>query len=469
MRNLIRSIFTIVALLTILSINPSKAKAQGPSVSFQVFYDNLSPYGTWVEYPAYGYVWIPDAEPGFSPYSTGGYWVWTDFGWTWVSDYAWGWAPFHYGRWKYDGFYGWFWVPDYVWGPAWVCWRHSPGYYGWAPIEPGININVVIRGRYHPHHDYWCFMDEHYMGDRYGYQHYVPRTQNTVIINQSRVVRYTYRDKSRNSTYISGPRRTDVQKVTGKTVNRVEVVERTDPGHGVKDNKMDIYRPRVEKKEGTRPTKVEPIKNMPSEKDRNENYEKNKTRQQPQQNQPKIEPRQEPQQNQQKIEPRQQQNQPKIEPRQQPQQNQPKIEPRQQPQQNQPKIEPRQEPQQNQPKIEPRQQPQQNQPKIEPRQQPQQNQPKIEPRQQPQQNQPKIEPRQQPQQNQPKIEPRQQQQQNQPKIEPRQQPQQNQQRNQPRQNQQKIQPRQNQQKTQPQQRPQPNPNRVQPREKDKKE
>ena len=28
--------------------------------------------------------------PGFTPYSTNGYWVFTNEGWTWVSDYSWG-------------------------------------------------------------------------------------------------------------------------------------------------------------------------------------------------------------------------------------------------------------------------------------------------------------------------------------------------------------------------------------------
>jgi hypothetical protein len=73
-------------------------------VSFQMFYDQLSPYGQWVNDPNYGYVWIPDVGPNFQPYATNGYWTMTDYGNTWVSDYEWGWAPFHYGRWLYDNY-----------------------------------------------------------------------------------------------------------------------------------------------------------------------------------------------------------------------------------------------------------------------------------------------------------------------------------------------------------------------------
>src|ERR1700754_3890356 len=71
----------------------------------QVFYDELSPYGQWVDYPDYGYVWTPNAGPDFRPYATNGYWTYSDYGWTWVSNYNWGWAPFHYGRGFYDNYY----------------------------------------------------------------------------------------------------------------------------------------------------------------------------------------------------------------------------------------------------------------------------------------------------------------------------------------------------------------------------
>ncbi len=104
------------------------------------FYDALTPYGTWVDVPAYGWCWQPTVEavnPSWQPYCDDGSWLWTDNGWYWNSYYAWGWAPFHYGRWCRYPSYGWLWCPDNVWGPAWVCWRDYPGYCGWAPLPPG--------------------------------------------------------------------------------------------------------------------------------------------------------------------------------------------------------------------------------------------------------------------------------------------------------------------------------------------
>jgi hypothetical protein len=80
---------------------------QNTPVSYDMFYNQLSPYGNWISYPGYGRVWIVN-EPGFRPYYSNGRWVYTNHGWTWASNYNWGWAPFHYGRWGHDPRYGWF-------------------------------------------------------------------------------------------------------------------------------------------------------------------------------------------------------------------------------------------------------------------------------------------------------------------------------------------------------------------------
>src|SRR5882757_3247585 len=111
-------------LVTGSSITKTSAQDEG-YVSYQTFYDDLSPYGEWVNDAQYGYVWVPNVDQGFQPYYTDGRWVMTEYGNTWVSDYTWGWAPFHYGRWTYDEYYGWIWLPDTEWGPAWVTWRNS--------------------------------------------------------------------------------------------------------------------------------------------------------------------------------------------------------------------------------------------------------------------------------------------------------------------------------------------------------
>src|SRR5450759_64890 len=64
--------FATSVLLTIFyTVNPIQVKAQGASVNFQVFYDDLSPYGQWIDYRGYGYEWVPSAGHDFIQYSTG--------------------------------------------------------------------------------------------------------------------------------------------------------------------------------------------------------------------------------------------------------------------------------------------------------------------------------------------------------------------------------------------------------------
>ena len=162
-----------LSLLLIAGISSGeKLQAQpGVSISYQTFYNELAPYGRWINTPQYGSVWTPYVDAGFQPYATNGYWQVTEYGNTWVSDYDWGWAPFHYGRWSYDDYNGWFWIPGYEWGPAWVSWRSGGGYYGWAPMGPGVNINVSINIPSF----WWVFVPQQYISSRSWHNYWVPR------------------------------------------------------------------------------------------------------------------------------------------------------------------------------------------------------------------------------------------------------------------------------------------------------
>ena len=95
-----------------------------PANDFGLFYDSLSPYGSWFETADYGYVWQPVVvrDSTWRPY-TRGRWACTDRGWIWISDEPFGWACYHYGRWALCRGYGWVWVPGTEWAPSWVCWR----------------------------------------------------------------------------------------------------------------------------------------------------------------------------------------------------------------------------------------------------------------------------------------------------------------------------------------------------------
>jgi hypothetical protein len=93
----------MILMIIVPLVSIQKASAQNnDTISLQVFHDELSQYGAWVDSPEYGSVWVPNVDPGFKPYVTNGHWIFTDYGWTWSSDFPWGWAAFHYGRWYYD-------------------------------------------------------------------------------------------------------------------------------------------------------------------------------------------------------------------------------------------------------------------------------------------------------------------------------------------------------------------------------
>lgn len=213
-----------------------------PPVSVDIFYQSLSPYGNWITYPQYGRVWVPRVRRGFEPYSTNGHWIYTDYGWTWASDYSWGWAPFHYGRWMLDDYYGWIWVPGTEWAPAWVAWRNSSDYFGWAPLGPGIHININIgipAAR-------WTFVPRNYFGYRNAYRYYMPRQRNTYIIHNTTIINNT--NIYNNNRYFSGPRRVEVEQSTRRAIRPVKIEDASRPGAArVSSNQVSLYRPTVQR------------------------------------------------------------------------------------------------------------------------------------------------------------------------------------------------------------------------------
>lgn len=234
----------LLAAILLMGLAPTQ-KASAQEISFQVFYDQLSPYGQWVSDPQYGNVWVPNAGPDFRPYGTGGHWVMTDYGNTWVSDYPWGWAPFHYGRWTFSPYYGWIWVPGYEWGPAWVSWRNGGGYYGWAPLSPGITFGVAVGGYSCPN-DWWVFIQPQYMY-RPDYYHYWggPRG-NVTIINRTTIINNTYINNSTHTTYVIGPRPTEVQRFTHQNVPVYHINSASRPGApSMNGSSLNIYHPMV--------------------------------------------------------------------------------------------------------------------------------------------------------------------------------------------------------------------------------
>jgi hypothetical protein len=130
---------------------PPPAYVSNPPPEVNYFYNDLSPYGSWVQLEGYGWCWQPRTvivNHEWRPYCDGGHWVYSDAGWYWQSDYSWGWAAFHYGRWHRHERCGWVWLPDTVWAPAWVTWRVSGDHCGWAPLPPHAYFDAHSGYRY---------------------------------------------------------------------------------------------------------------------------------------------------------------------------------------------------------------------------------------------------------------------------------------------------------------------------------
>jgi len=173
--------------------------AQPETVTY--FYDSLSPYGSWMYVSDYGWCWQPTVasiDVGWRPYGPNGRWLWTANGWYWNSYYSWGWAPFHYGRWTLAGHRGWVWVPDTTWGPAWVSWRSSGDYCGWAPLPPSARFVPGAGFYYHGRsvdvsfgfglgYDAFCFTPLHHFYRPRVYDYCLPRYEVRSVFPHTRV------------------------------------------------------------------------------------------------------------------------------------------------------------------------------------------------------------------------------------------------------------------------------------------
>src|SRR5436190_18848475 len=173
----------------------------GPTSGYSTFYTKLEPHGAWLETADYGYVWQPreaESSRSWRPY-TNGRWVYTDAGWTWISEEPFGWATYHYGRWTRLRGIGWVWVPGQQWAPAWVSWRKSNDYVGWAPLPPEARfdqrtgIHNWSDNYYDIGPDQYCFVATREFGAQRIQSTIVPPERNITIVNQTtNVTHITY-------------------------------------------------------------------------------------------------------------------------------------------------------------------------------------------------------------------------------------------------------------------------------------
>jgi hypothetical protein len=250
----------ITALLLILLGAPAVAAAPAPQDSDSVypasfgdagsFYDQLSPYGEWLQIEGGFYAWRPThVQYGWRPYLYG-HWSWTDYGWYWVSSEPFGWAVFHYGRWYDDDYYGWIWIPDRTWGPAWVEWRSNDDYLGWAPLPPyatfGINMGIRFTAQWFAPYHYWNFVRYRSFASPYLYREVVPIEYSRRLIGTTRSAgRY---DFDRGRIINRGIDRNIVERRGGyNRIERIDVRESGSVGERVvrdrNQERIEVYRP----------------------------------------------------------------------------------------------------------------------------------------------------------------------------------------------------------------------------------
>jgi hypothetical protein len=243
---------------------PPVEYATPPPAEYDYFYSSLTPYGSWVEVPDYGYCWQPTVavvHSGWRPYCDRGRWLFTDSGWYWQSDYSWGWAPFHYGRWFNHPNRGWCWRPDRVWGPAWVSWRYTDSHCGWAPLPPGARYHSGVGFTYYGAHvgasfgfglhgDAWTFVPAHRFHEHEVWRYRVASSEHVNVYRHSRVINNYV---AQNNTIVNrGVPPERVPALARAEVRKVAIRDLPDRGSGgvrpdrlhQEGNQLVVYRPK---------------------------------------------------------------------------------------------------------------------------------------------------------------------------------------------------------------------------------
>jgi hypothetical protein len=258
------------------SAQPVSAESPAPPQdSPEHFRTELAPYGEWVQGDQ-GQVWKPNVSAGWRPYYDGGHWTYTDSGWYWQSDYPWGDIAFHYGRWYFSlNAHGWVWVPGNDFAPAWVSWRHTDGYLGWAPLPPaarfeagvGLTFNgaLAVDVDFGLAPDYYVFIDYDHFWEHDYRRFWLPRERWHEFYRRG-VIMNGYR-MEHGRFMVDGLGRERMGRLTHHEVAVAEMhnVRRMEAEHHAEQRKADIATVqkggRVEAVHGGRP--VEVVKSEP--------------------------------------------------------------------------------------------------------------------------------------------------------------------------------------------------------------
>ena len=276
------------------------------TVDYKEFYDQLSPYGEWVQVKSeeiglqsktaqsispgnnnfslsnllgikeanastgvnveMAFVWKPSTDLAvvsdggdvavYEPY-TNGQWVYTDAGWYFKAPTPEEEIVHHYGRWVNSVTDGWLWVPGRVWAPAWVDWRQNDGYVAWTPVPPSVYIvnNYITVPPIEE--DRYIIVEKKYFVEPqvYKYKYMYKENKNKIMIKE---MTKTNRVMIKNKTIINkGPEVSDIERYWG---NKIEIVKinRVKDKNDVKysDNEYYVYTPTFTKVKHTENVKT---------------------------------------------------------------------------------------------------------------------------------------------------------------------------------------------------------------------
>jgi hypothetical protein len=126
-----------------------------------------------------------------------------------------------------------------------VTWRRAPGYFGWAPMGPGMSIGMSFGNNYNNNSNHWIFVNDRYFGRNNISRYYASQNDYDMLFSNSSVINNTYVDNSRHTTYVSGPTKSDVRGVTGRRVSTYAIQENNVPGQSLSNGQLTIYRPQI--------------------------------------------------------------------------------------------------------------------------------------------------------------------------------------------------------------------------------
>jgi hypothetical protein len=106
---------------------------------------------------------------------------------------------------------------------------------------------MSFGNNYNNYNNHWIFVNDRYFGRNDIQRYYSYNNDYNRILRNSNVINNTYVDNRYHSTYISGPDRGEVQRVTGRRVNSYSFQENNTPGQDLRNGQFRTYRPQITK------------------------------------------------------------------------------------------------------------------------------------------------------------------------------------------------------------------------------